>query len=632
MGALLAAAALVSTSVAAAAGDPATELAQRYAPVVRLVEQPKPCGHGEPFEPIDVNAVLGNADVALRGPWGGANIVEVAPTARDLAKGRFGYNLDFPGNALAPGCTYDRWSRRLLSTWRPTVYAHVVTEPAHPGELALQYWLFYVFNDFNDKHEGDWEMIQLDFRARTAAEALAVKPDEVGYSQHEGAERARFGDEKLELVDGTHPVVYPALGSHANYYEPKLYLGRSAAQGIGCDETTGPSREVRPAVEVVPTGRAAALRRFPWLGYVGRWGESHRGFYNGPTGPSTKAQWRAPITWADTRWRDRSYTVPAGGSLGIAATDVFCGAVAGASGVLTALVGDPSPVLFSLAAIVALALWLASRTRWDESSPFRLRRRRPWGSLVTSALRMYGEKPRLFLGIGLLFVPLGLVDTGVQYLLFRHGTFAPLVASAGSSNAAVAILAFVVDAFFTVLGLSVVQAATAIAMVELDEGREVSAWTAYRLALRRLRPFVRPLVVAVVLVAVLSLTVVGAVVGFWFVVRWSLLAQVVVLDDETSPGPLRRSARLVRGHWSRVASVTVFVTGIALLLGPLVGTILLFVTSASFDFVNLVSGLVYVVALPFAAITTTYLYFDLTVRRRLEARERPGSDALPAEA
>jgi hypothetical protein len=244
---------------------------------------------------------------------------------------------------------------------------------------------------------------------------------------------------------------------------------------------------------------------------------------------------------------------------------------------------------------------------------------------------MYGQKPRLFLGIGLLFVPLGLVVTGVQYLLFRHGTFAPLVASAGSSNAAVAILAFAVDAFFTVLGLSVVQASTAIAMVELDEEREVGAWAAYRLALRRLRPLVVPLVVAVLLVALLSLTVVGAVIGFWLAVRWSLLAQVVVLDDETSPGPLRRSALLVRGHWSRVASLTVFVTGIALLLGPLVGTLLLFVTSASFDFVNLVSGLVYVVVLPLATITTTYLYFDLTVRRERKTQEGAVGDVLPAE-
>jgi Vacuolar protein sorting-associated protein 62 len=498
----------VATSPAAAA-DPATRLALRYAPVVRLVEQTKPCGHGEPFRPMDVNAVLGNPEVALRGPWSGANIVEVAPTARDLAQGLFAYNLDFPGNALAPGCSYDEWSRRLTSSSRPRVYAHVVTERAHPGQIALQYWFFYVFNDFNDKHEGDWEMIQLDFRASTAHEALAAHPSEVGYSQHTGAERARWGDDKLKLVDGTHPVVYPALGSHANYFAPKLYLGRSAAQGIGCDDTVGPSRELRPGVSVVPTGRDAYLRRFPWLGYTGRWGERHSGFYDGPTGPNTKLQWRAPISWANTSWRDRSYTVPAGGSLGVAATDLFCGVVAAGSGVLTALVGDPSPVLFTLAAIVALVLWLASRTRWDESSPFHVGRRRPWGSLVTSAARMYADNLRLFLGIGLLFVPLGLLVTGIQYLLFRHGTFAPLVASAGASNAVVGALALAVGLFFTVLGLSVVQAATAVAMVELDEGRAVDARAAYGLALRRLRPLIGPLLLAVLVVALLGLTVAG---------------------------------------------------------------------------------------------------------------------------
>jgi hypothetical protein len=90
-------------------------------------------------------------------------------------------------------------------------------------------------------------------------------------------------------------------------------------------------------------------------------------------------------------------------------------------------------------------------------------------------------------------------------------------------------------------------------------------------------------------------------------------------------------AALVHDHWWRVASVTVFVTGMELLLGPLIGTLLLFVTSASFDFVNLVSGPVYVVALPFVAVTTTYLYFDLAVRKELADDKARHSDVPPAE-
>jgi hypothetical protein len=127
-------------------------------------------------------------------------------------------------------------------------------------------------------------------------------------------------------------------------------------------------------------------------------------------------------------------------------------------------------------------------------------------------------------------------------------------------------------------------------------------------------------VLAAFLVALLNLTLIGVPIAIWLTIRWSLLAQAVALDDSNAPGSLRRSARLVRRHWWRTATLTVFVTGVALVLGPLVGTLLLFVTSASFDVVNLASDLVYVVALPFAAIATTYLYFDLLSRNESVSR------------
>ncbi|HEX4527448.1 MAG TPA: hypothetical protein VH108_11990, partial [Gaiellaceae bacterium] len=217
------------------------KLATRYAPVVRLVAQPEECGHGEPYLPLDVNALFGVDTVALRGPWNRTDLVKIAPTATDLGKGLYEYHLDFPGNPLDPGCGYEQWARRISAETKPTVYAHVATDPGYPGKLALQYWIFYVFNDWNNLHEGDWEMIQLDFDASTPEEALGRHPVEVGYSQHEGAERAGWGSPKLELVDGTHPVVHVAAGSHANFYDEALYLGSSASQGVGCDDTRGPT-------------------------------------------------------------------------------------------------------------------------------------------------------------------------------------------------------------------------------------------------------------------------------------------------------------------------------------------------------------------------------------------------------
>ena len=619
------------TAPRAEAAEPTSQLAQKYAPVLHLVAQQAPCGHGEPYEPVNVNVVLGNDEVALRGPWRGSGIVEVAPTAQQLSAGLFGYNLDFPGNPLSAGCSYEEWSRRISAGAAPTTYAHVVGDPAHPGQLALQYWFFYVFNDFNNKHEGDWEMIQLDFRADDAAQALTTSPEEIGYSQHEGAERAHWGDSKLELVGGTHPVVYPATGSHANYFRPALFLGRSAAQGVGCDDTSGPSREIRPKVEWTPTEPAAYLASFPWLGYDGRWGELQPGFYNGPTGPNTKSQWTAPITWADTTWRDTAYAVPAGSSFGHGTTDFFCGAVAAGSNLLTRFVNDPGPVILVLTALALLLIWLAARTQWTMSTPFRLRRRRPWGSLLTSAWRMYRARPALYLGIGILFIPLGLVISGVQYLIFRVGSLAPLVDTAGATNAFVAGLALALGVLFTVLGLTIVQAVTALAMVELDEDRSVKPRAAYRLVRRRIWPLVGALLRAALVIAVLDLTVVGIPLGAWLTVRWSLLAQVIALEEEPSRHALRRSGELVTGHWWRVASLTLLVTGPLLLLGPILGTLLLLLTSASFNVVNIAAALAYTVTLPFVAIATTYLYMDLLVRERLAPNRSEPVATLPAE-
>ena len=627
---IVAAVAAVIPPVAGAA-DVDTTLAERYAPVVRLVDQVKPCEHGEAYQPTDVNLVLGNPDVAFRGPWDKTNIIKVGPTAADLARGLFDYHLDFPGRAVAPGCVYDEWSHRTNKGHAAHAYARVVTDSTYPGQLALQYWLFYVFNDFNDKHEGDWEMIQLNFDAGTAAEALRKKPALVGFSQHEGAESAQWGDSKLEIVDGTHPVVYPALGSHANYFTSALHLGRSAAQGVGCDDTSGPSFELRPQVSLIPTDQAAYLRAYPWLGFDGHWGEEHEGFYNGPTGPNTKLQWKEPIVWSTGEWRDKSFTVPVGSSFGTTATSFFCGAVAGGSSILTSIVGDPSPLLIALAIVLVLILWLTSRTRWHPSAPLRLERRREWGAITNAARRMYFGHLRLFLGIGLLFLPLGVVISGIQYLLFRVAGLNGLVDSAGSSNAVVGFLAFALGVVLTVFGLAVVSGATAVAMVDLDAGRETGVIPAYRKILPKIGAILGIGVILAVVIALLGATAIGVVVAIWLVVRWALFPQVVVLEDVSARAALHRSAQLVRGDWWRAASMLLFVTVIALLLGPLIGTLLLFVTSASFDFVNLISSVVYAVVLPFAAIAATYLYFDLRVQKQHEAEASETDDVLPAE-
>ena len=340
--AAFAAVALVLVPIAGADVADETALADRYSPVVRLVTQEEECGPGEPYIPTNVDTLFDEPTVAFRGPWNRTDLVKIAPVATDLAN-RYEYHLDFPGDPLEPGCSYELWSRRITEGSTPTVYAHVATDPGFPGKLALQYWLFYPFNDFNNTHEGDWEMIQLDFDAADAGEALAESPVTVGYSSHEGAERAVWGeDEKLEIVGGSHPVVYPGAGSHANKYTQALYLGSSAEAGVGCDDTRGPHDELRPAVEVIPSDADAAKAAFPWIAFEGRWGELEKAFFNGPTGPNMKDQWTHPIEWSQG-WRDVSYAVPTGGIVGTGATDVFCSGVARGSKGPQPVAAQPRP-------------------------------------------------------------------------------------------------------------------------------------------------------------------------------------------------------------------------------------------------------------------------------------------------
>ena len=305
--------------------------------------------------------------------------------------------------------------------------------------------------------------------------------------------------------------------------------------------------------------------------------------------------------------------------------------MAAGSNVLTKATANPLPVLLFLFGVIVLGIWIASRTSWKPSPPLRLARRRRWGGLVTAMWALYREHKLLFVAIGALFVPLGILITAGAV---------PAVSDLGAraahrlgrrANAYVAIPALLLGTLLTIAGLAFVQAAVAAAMQELDHGRPATARKAYGAAFGRLRPLLGALLRAAVVVLVLELTVVGSPVAIWLLVRWSLIAQVIQIEGHPGGGALRRSGEIVSGRWMRVASITVVGTGIALLTGPLIGALLLLLTSASFNFVNLVAGIVYMLTLPLAAITTTYLYYDLRARAILEPDDEVALGVQPAE-
>jgi hypothetical protein len=271
--------------------------------------------------------------------------------------------------------------------------------------------------------------------------------------------------------------------------------------------------------------------------------------------------------------------------------------------------------------LAALLVWGISRTTWTPTPPLALRRRRAWGQLPSTALQMMRRHPRTFFGIGVLFLPLGILIAVVQWLLFNVTSLELLLDEAGRQNAFVAWVALVIGLFFAFFGLTLVHAATASAVVRIAAGERVTAIDAFRSVVPRWRELTLALLAALGVQAVLQTTFVLLPVALFFVVRWSLFGVAVGVEGHPRPGPLRRSARLSRGNWWRIALVIVGITGTALLIGPAIGVLALIGTGATFAVVNLIASVVYMFAMPIAALTTTYLYFDL-LERESEARAR----------
>jgi len=122
--------------------------------------------------------------------------------------------------------SYFQYKEILESEPQPVYYGRVVRTQADDGSdwMILQYHYFYAFNDWRlaangiNHHEGDWEMVAIYLRHDA--------PYSVLFSQHgSGAMKLWKDVRRVKDKDGnetTHPLIYVALGSHANYSRPEV--------------------------------------------------------------------------------------------------------------------------------------------------------------------------------------------------------------------------------------------------------------------------------------------------------------------------------------------------------------------------------------------------------------------------
>jgi hypothetical protein len=247
--------------------------------------------------------------------------------------------------------------------------------------------------------------------------------------------------------------------------------------------------------------------------------------------------------------------------------------------------------------------------------------------LATSA-RLYAARFGLFVGIGVLFLPISLLVTLLQVLVL-DATNAVGVQTGGESNGVLVFFVVAIGTALTLLGLGLAQAATVRAVVEIDRGWPIRPVQAYRLAYQNVRPLLVAVIVVVASVSLLASSIFLLPVAIWLAGRLALIVPVVELEGASAIGALRRSSRLVRGRWLKVMSLIVVGGALAVVAGPLIGMLLILATDAPFWLANLVAGLVYMVTMPLVALATAYAYFDTRVRDELAPEVQQGE--LPAE-
>lgn len=205
---------------------------------------------------------------------------------------------------------------------RYTYYFRQFIEPDY-GYIVLQYWFFYAFNSWGayplgyNIHEGDWESIMLFLNPVTQHPVYAA------YSaHHEREDRVRRRWDDIRRVN-THPQVFVALGSHANYFEPGINIsGESlpletseACPEVLCDMANGSGRTIGSfrlgatsewENRVILEDETHSLPDWARF-YDGRWGmdaTTDEFGFSGPRFPpfqtslSSSDRWNHPAKWA----------------------------------------------------------------------------------------------------------------------------------------------------------------------------------------------------------------------------------------------------------------------------------------------------------------------------------------------
>lgn len=590
---------LLSTpSVGAQTVDPALQqLADAHAPIAMLREQAAPCDkNGEGYFPAPVDWIFENPDIVLRADAGGKvaddPILKKGFTPSDLAAAGPGVYIDFPNDPRHADCRYEAYFAQNVERFdlQPTTWVHAVIDEGK-RKLYLQYWFWYLFNDWNNLHESDWEMVQLVFDTTDPVEALAIGPDEIGFAQHESGQLVRWSNPRLER-DGAHVIVYPGAGSHATYPSSDLFISwGERGSGFGCDNTTAPS-VATPLQAVVIPEPVDPDGPFAWTLFQGRWGQRGATLFDGPLGPNLSEQWTDPAT-AMIDWSTVALSVPQGPSVGFDATRTFCSVTEFGSRFVVQLIDRIWLAALLGAATIALLGFAVYRIR-----PYLL-----------EALDIYGNELSTFLGIGLLAIPIGFLFSVIVRFLATISPFDQVFGWFRLSGGAAFTAASIVGGLQQAAMLLIVVPAVVQAMKHIRRGQRPTVWGSYRASIRHFGANFTGWIIYFLLIASVGFTIIALPFAIYFGITLQFFIQAVILENE-HPGwnALVCSWRTTRGQLFRTLGLSIGFLIIAVLPGPVVGLTFLILGGSRVQFANIASGFLYALLIPYAYIGLTMVW------------------------
>jgi hypothetical protein len=582
------------------------ELVERYAPIVEIKQQTVECSaDGEQFRPVSVDIIFDTDDVRLMHYENGKDVeVKRNINASDLYGLDDSYYIDLPFDPRNPGCDYEKWGKQRMAELgiEPSLYAKISTEEGQHG-IVIQYWYYWIYNLFNDVHESDWEGIELYFDADSVGEILEnnLLPTQVAFAQHAGGELGTWGAEKVE-TQGTHVVSHPSSGSHADYYEPAIWLGWGEnGSGFGCDHSDDPEEELPVKIILLPDDVTGPGDPFAWLTYDGYWGEREvPGLFTGPKGPNGHWRYSHPITWLQDI-RKNSLPVPEHPTIGPAISEVFCGAAEFGSK-LVILFGVNSRDISLLIIGFGVALLAFSLLVWR---------------FTVQAVWLYFRHGYYFITIGAAAVPIALltrpIEARLQDLLVTHAT-SRLPDSLFWRTTYEFVLRSMVAGVQALLMAAIIGPFAIYGtyhITRLERHDTLEMWTQSFAFLPRV--FGSRLVVGL-LVRILMLTIVLAPLAIYKWVQWFFAPQAVVVDQTSIVDSVHVSkGRISRGHWARAAAMVVAFHALVGLPAPLIGAAALILGGVKLEHAQLISGLLYCVLFPIAMIAATLFYLNRTL-------------------